>query len=70
MLIEVGAVDDDGVAINRTIPAGSKFAKGWWTRLTTACAHRGEALERSAEDFSDNDLVEANTGAFRTIAEH
>ena len=37
--------------------------------MTTTRAQRAEAVKRWAEDVNDNDLVEANTGALRTIAE-
>ena len=29
--LEVGVVNDDGVAIIHAMPARSKFLKGWWT---------------------------------------
>ena len=37
--------------------------------MTTTRAQRAEALERWADDVNDDDLVEANTAALRTIAE-
>lgn len=29
--LEVGVVDEDGVAIIHAMPARSKFLEGWWT---------------------------------------
>ena len=37
--------------------------------MTTTRMQRAEALERWADDVNDDDLVEANTAALRTIAE-